>query len=237
MTFNPTEARDSAGKWTIAYHGATKDFQKFNPGDSHEFMLDRALGPHFAKDPEIANSFTIERVNGRDIAPKEGGRIIPVRLPPDDKFLVADQPRYDWAKDKPDVKEWQARETDQNAIEKMVAAEAYKKDPSMLERYLQQARALSADKATEVAHDLVAGNKADIDGGSDLNRFLNNYGGRPYNDADRARMVDLARQSFQDQGYKGIKYINTSPMENATATDPTSYIVFNPDDVRPQHGL
>ncbi len=245
---NDSEARDYHGRWTsggigapapatdkrnIAYHGTTKDFTQFNKGDPAEFMLDRALGPHFAKDPEIANSFVLERVNGRDVGPKEGGRIMPVTLPSDDKFLVPDQPRFDWAKDNPALKEWEARPSDQGVIEQMIAKEGYMKDPAMLERYLQQARALPADKAAEVARDLVAGKKADIDGGSDMDRFVRNYGGRPYNDADRAKMVELAKQSWQDQGYKGIKYINTSPMENATAKDPTSYIVFDPKDVKP----
>ncbi len=241
MAFNPNEARDSHGKWTgdgeetVAYHGTTKDFTEFKAGDPQEYMIDRALGPHFAKDPEIANSFVIERVNGRDIGPKEGGRIIPVTLPSEDKFLVADQPKYDWAKDMPDVKEWQARTTDQSAIEKMVAKEGFKQDPAMLQRYLEQARAMTPDKAAMAASDLVAGKQADVNESSkmDLDRFVNNFGGKPYNDADRARMVDLARASFQAKGYKGIKYINTSPMENAKGGDPTAYIVFDPKDVKP----
>ena len=246
------EARDYHGRWTaggggvpgetrnVAFHGTTKSFEKFLPGNPGEFMLDRALGPHFAADPEIANSFTLERVNGRDIGAKEGGRIIPVVLPSDDKFITADQPRYDWAKDKdiPPEKEWSVRTTDQNVIEKMVAMEGFKKDPALLERYLEQARAIPADKAPGIAADLVAGKKVNLEGrDQDLNRFVNNYGGRPYNDADRARIIDLAKQSWMDQGKAGIKYINTSPMENATAKNPTSYIVFDPDkNVAPLYG-
>lgn len=243
------EARDYHGRWTaggggipgetrnVAFHGTTKAFEKFAPGDKTEFMLDRALGPHFAKDPEIANSFVIERVNGRDVGPKEGGRIIPVVLPSDEHFLQTSQPKFDWAEKNPALKEWEGRPSDQSVIEQMVAKEGFMKDPAILERYLQQARALPADKAAEVARDLVAGKKADIDGGSDMDRFVRNYGGRPYNDADRARIAELAKQSWIDKGYEGIKYTNTSPMENATATNPTSYIVFNPDkSVQPLYG-
>lgn len=243
------EARDYHGRWTagaggvpgetrnVAFHGTTKTFDKFHAGDPTEFMLDRALGPHFAKDPEIANSFVIDRINGRDVGPKEGGRIIPVVLPSDEHFIQPDQPRFDWAKDNPSLKDYEARPSDQNVIEHMIAREGYQKDPALLERYLEQARAMPADKAVEVARDLVAGKTADIDGGSTLDRFLNNYGGRPYNDADRARIVELGKQALIDKGYAGIKYINTSPMENATATNPTSYIVFNPDkDVKPLYG-
>jgi hypothetical protein len=248
------EARDYHGRWTagadgggvpgetrnVAFHGTTQAFEKFKPGDPAEFMLDRALGPHFAKDPEIANSFTLDRINGRDVGAKEGGRIIPVVLSPDEKFITADQPRYDWAKDKevaPD-KEWSVRATDQNVIEKMVATEGFKKDPAILERYLEQARAIPADKAPGIARDLVEGKKVNLDGmDQDLNRFVNNYGGRPYNDADRAEVIKLAKQSWMANGYEGIKYINTSPMENATAKNPTSYIVFDPDKtVSPLYG-
>ncbi len=256
MAFDPNEARDPAGKWmaglgNVAFHGTTHDFAKFKPGDPTEFMLDRALGPHFAKDPEIANSFTVERINGRDVGAKEGGRIIPVVLPPDERFIEADQPLYDRARlpdgsRDPAIPEWNARKTDQNAIEAMVAKEGFTKDPSLLERYLEQSRKLPAEQASQLARGLIAGKTASLAGadhigkeGEDqtLDRFLNNYGGRPYNDADRAALVNMAKQSWMDKGYAGIKYTNTSPMENATATNPTSYIVFDPDkDVKPLYG-
>ena len=247
------EARDYHGRWTaggggvpgekrnIAFHGTVHAFTKFNSGDPTEFMIDRALGPHFARDPEIANSFVINRVNGSDVDAKEGGRIIPVVLPPDEKFIQPDQPKFDWAKDNPNLKEWEARPSDQNVIEKMVAKEGYMKDPALLARYIEQSRAMPADKATQIARDLVAGKAAYTETSNgkpmDLGRFLENFGGRPYNDADRQRLVELGKQALVDKGYAGIKYINTSPMENATAKDPTSYIVFNPDkDVKPLYG-
>jgi hypothetical protein len=37
---------------------------------------------------------------------------------------------------------------------------------------------------------------------------------------------------MKEQGYVGLKYINTSPMETAQAKDPTSYVIFNPQTVR-----
>ncbi len=257
------EARDYHGRWTagggggvpgetrnVAFHGTTKSFEKFSRGNPTEFMLDRALGPHFAKDPEIANSFVIERVNGRDVGPKEGGRIIPVVLPSDEHFLQTEQPRFDWAKDNPNLdktpgsatgerlKEYEARPSDQSVIEQMVGEEGFKKDPAILERYLEQARNIPADEAPKIAAALTSGKTAFVDGKDrDLHSFVQNVGARPYNDADRARLVELARQSWEDKGYAGIKYINTSPMENATATNPASYIVFNPDkDVKPLYG-
>jgi hypothetical protein len=87
------------------------------------------------------------------------------------------------------------------------------------------------EDAARLAKDMVAGKKVElpVDGpGYDIDRLVKNFGGRPFNDADAAKAVGVFKKEMQDKGYAGIKYINTSPMETATAKDPTSYIVFNP---------
>ena len=52
-------------------------------------------------------------------------------------------------------------------------------------------------------------------------------------------MARIARQSWQNQGYKGLRYTNTSPMETmpeAGVKVPTSYVVFDPKDAAPRFG-
>ncbi len=51
---------------------------------------------------------------------------------------------------------------------------------------------------------------------------------KPWNEVDRAKAVEHFRNEMQARGYKGLKYINTSPMETEFAKDPTSYIIFDP---------
>lgn len=195
-----------------AYHGTQRPFETFLEGGTDgDYMLDRALGTHFARDPEIANAFVMDRVNGEDVGAREGGRIYRGHIPDDSELLRVPQPRYESG----------AVASDQRAIEIATMREAYRADPNMLARYLQEARAVPADQAQQMAHRMV-GDDAELDS------FLNNYGGKPYNDADRQRAVRLARQSWQRQGYKGIVYENTSPEETRRASDRTSYIVFDP---------
>lgn len=214
-----------------AYHGTTKEFDHFQVFD--DYMLDRALGVHFAQDPYLANSFVMERVNGREVGAKPGGRVIKAKLP-GDSYLTVDQPEIDHLKGRTDVPLWRRVATDQRAIERAVMKVAYQRDPQMLMRYLRDARNIPALKAASLARGLANGQVVDIpgDGQYDLDKFLNNYGGKPYNDTDRKRAVQVARDVWKGQGYKGLKYINTSPMEMAGVGDPTSYIVFDPVDIK-----
>jgi ribosomal protein S18 len=233
MAFTPGGFK---GGGTKGYHGTLKDFGAFKaPNMKDAYMLDRGLGVHFAKDPEISNSFVMERVNGREVGAKEGGRIIPATIPDEASMLSLEQKPFDWAEKIPDRKPHYGIPSDQYAIEKLTAETAYKKDPAMLARYLTEARRIPEGEAKTLAEAMARGETVTIpleDRPYDLKRFVDNFGGKPYNDADRQAMSDLARQALMEQGYTGIKYINTSPMETATAKDPTSYIVFDPDNIR-----
>jgi hypothetical protein len=231
MAFAPGSFK---GGGTRGYHGTLKDFGAFKaPEMKDAYMLDRGLGVHFAKDPEISNSFVMERVNGRELGAKEGGRIIPATIPDESSMLTVEQPVFDWAKELPDRKPGHGIPSDQYAIEKLTAETAYRKDPSMLARYLVEARRIPEAEAGPLAEAMAKGETVSLnDGIYDLKRFVDNFGGKPYNDADRQAMSDIARQALMEQGYTGLKYINTSPMETATAKDPTSYVVFDPDNIR-----
>jgi hypothetical protein len=68
-------------------------------GEPHDaFGPDRMPGYHFAKDPAVANSFTMERYSQAEHGAKEGGHVIPVRIPSEDQFLEVPQPQYDYAR-------------------------------------------------------------------------------------------------------------------------------------------
>lgn len=233
------EAALNAAMPRSAYHGTPAVFDKFKVPDS-DYMLDRTLGVHLAKDPEVANfmaSKGVKKDAWSGAVTMEGApNVIRAHIPSDLRLLTVDQQPFDWAKDLPDRKPWQAIPSDQSVIEKLVSKEAFQKDPSMLSRYLQQARHVPAADADRIATDLTSGKTATIpnegDTPYDLDRFVSNYGGKPYNEADRAAMSKLARQSLQEKGYDGLQYINTSPMEMGNATDPTSYVIFDPSKLR-----
>ncbi|CAB4167311.1 ParB/Sulfiredoxin [uncultured Caudovirales phage] len=239
---------------TDAFHGTRHDFPAFvnNPGKfvrgekDGPFVLDQALGTHFAKDPNVSNTFA------DDI---EGGRIIPAKIPDEKTFLEARQDLLPYITDRSTPRNPSNVYSDQSAIQKMIAAEGYKLRPDLLARYLVQARKLPEDVAASISKRLAKGKSValkefDISIGPpketsekspwktnkekkvNLERFLDNYGGNPYNSKDRADLVDTARKSWQDKGYTGLKYLNTSPRETEFAKDPTSYIVFDPKHTR-----
>lgn len=209
-----------------AFHGTPHDFTDFLV-DPTNYMLDRALGIHFSKDPAIANSFIENRTNGRLDSYKEGGRIIRANIPDDKHFFVVPQPMYPHAIDK----DWplsQKVRSDQTAIEAEIALRgfAHSDDVDLLPRHLRTSRGMGDTEAQQVANTLNASpDKA--------RAFFINYGGRPYAKSDRVKLVQSAVKSWQADGYVGLKYINTSPMETTHATDPTSYVVFDHKDILP----
>jgi Arc/MetJ-type ribon-helix-helix transcriptional regulator len=238
--FDPDQPRDPHGRWSntqSAYHGTTREIGRFSELGSPDesFMPDRMLGYHFAKDPAVANAFAMERFNEAEHEAKSGGRIIPVTIPSDEHMLQVTQPKYEWANnDRPTNRNI---ETDEVAIAKMIAREAYPSHPDILAKFLEQ-RAMKPEEAASAAKIIASGGTANlpIDGPHDLDRLVNNFlGAYPYDVSMKRQLVNTARENWQKQGYKGLKYINTSPMETmptAGVSDPTSYIVFDPKHVR-----
>jgi hypothetical protein len=190
-------------------------------------MMDRRLGTHFAADPEVSNSFT--RSKGADswagklASVPDGARVISVNLP--GKFLEAKQEIYPSGN----------LQSDQDAIEKMIGQVAFKKDSELLGRFISRARNTSLESGLQAAKDLIAGKPVSKDllitsrDLSSVDDFIGNFGAHVHDISDQKRAVQLARDEWKSQGYKGIKYINTSPMEMEHAKNPTSYIVFDPN--------
>jgi hypothetical protein len=225
---------------TPGYHGTTNTFRGFeNQPMSKSHMVDRALGTHVAADPALASSFPDRAIKddmlkyGQDLQIRGEPQVLPVVIPAENKFLQADQPRY--ARAKATDPEWQSVLTDQGAIQHMAMLKAYQQNPELLERYLMEARAMPAKDAISTARALHRGDTVRSEGlDMDMARFVKNYGGTPYNISDKQAAVDLAREAWEKEGYKGIRYTNTAPMEAGApgVKDPTSYIVFRPENIR-----
>lgn len=207
------------------FHGTRRDFPSFQV-DSTDLAPDRALGVHLAKDPEVSNTF----------AGNPGGNVMDLLIPDDSKFYPLHQREYEWARNKPDIPLSRRVATDQTSVNELMASVVYRDNPRMLERYLVEARKIDPEEARKIAQDMVAGKRVTMptDGREyTLSSFIDDFSGAtPYNESDRIAFNDYARQGLQDQGYVGVKYVNTAPMETATASDPTSYIVFDPKNIR-----
>jgi len=225
---------------TKAYHGtASKDaFRAFeNRPVSEAHMLDRALGTHAAKDPALASSFPENWIGYDEKNLAQSGvigrpRVYPVQIPDETSFLQAVQPKYPNRSSSEPL--WRQVATDQFAIERMIAEKGYPMNPDMLARYLNEARAVEGRDAGRMASEMLKGGRVNlpVDGPHTFDSFIRNFGGKPYNLADKQELTDLARKGWEDEGYKGIRYINTGPTEMTNAKDPTSYIVFDPANIR-----
>jgi hypothetical protein len=232
---------------TRAYHGSTHTFDRFVTPPVDSVNLDRGLGVHLAADPALASSFprraiTEKRGDPSGYSVKQGAapQVYPVAIPPEHKFLQVSQPSY-WD-DAPHGKEWMGIKTDERAVEEMMTAKAYREDPALLERYLREARAMQGNEAQRAAQKMASGEGVilglphEAPNPYTLDQFISNYGGRPYNQRDREAVTDIARGKWQDEGHAGLRYINTSPREAGAkgVVDQTSYIVFDPKDIRSQ---
>jgi len=159
--------------------------------------------------------------------------VLPLRIPAEDKFLQVVQPEVGLNPKLFPL--WQRVMHDEAAVDRMVAGSAYRQDPDLLARYLNQARAIPEREATPMARAMAAGERVPLrDNQFNLDEFIQNYRGVPYNQGDRELMTDLARRQWEGQGYKGLRYINTAPKEAGApgVKDVTSYIIFNPADIR-----
>jgi len=220
--------RRPEGTPTQAYHGTSKPgFERFETPDAGQYMPDRGLGIHLAKDPEIANTFA-----------KDSGGVYPVDMPPEEKFYPIKQDHLPYIEDKTSPKYARNVISDQSAMEHEIYRVAYQQDPEMFARHLERRWNMPREEAVKAAQDITSGKpysnelmsprstREPIVG---LDDYIERDGVvKPWNEGDRAKAIAVFQKHLQDQGYVGVKYINTSPMETANAKDPTSYVLFNP---------
>ena len=228
---------------TDAYHGTRRVFNEFMPWTFDEAgSMDRALGTHAAKDPAMSSeAFALPGGPPRDYHKMgaqeyenlaEKPHVIPLKIPDERTFLQAVQPQVRTPMGNEPY--WKTVRSDTSAIEDMISRETFMRNPDTLAEYLQRGRAFKEPDARAVSRALVQGESVPMESGGkayDLPGLISNYFARPY---DQQHAVDTARGIWQDQGYKGIRYVNTAPMEAGAkgVVDPTSYIVFSPSDIR-----
>src|SRR6516162_2742533 len=150
------------------FHGTRHYFDEFRHTPMSDYPTsDQALGPHFAKDPAISNSFTEDA--GHVGGYREGGHVIPARIPDESEMLRIPQMKYANG----------ATQSDGVAIANAAAAEAYKQQPTMLQSWLTRMHGMSPQDVETRANDLLSGRSVPIrpEGKPDtLQGHLNNYG-------------------------------------------------------------
>lgn len=236
-------------KVPTVYHGtvSTKDFNIFKMSkDADTKPFDAILGTHVSETPEIANKFAEDvykrqpRAFGRDasgmlredlaLKPGDaGGRVLKLHADIRNPKVIDQTRKY-------------AEHSDQYAI----AADLWDtvgNDKSLFVAWAERARNITKKEAEDLFEKLSKG-MGDAEGhfprvtpgeyiaDHDSAGFLLPKEG-PYSKVAVAKMY---KKKLKEQGYDAIKYQNTAPLETRGVRNKTSYIVFEPTQLKSATG-
>lgn len=193
------------------YHGSTKNDLTHLKPDRSEYMVDRAIGSHFAADPSVSQRFATGSNKSR--TPDKQGTVYRTKAPPRSQLKVIRQKVYPHG----------AMESDQNAIDSHVLSTVMSRpeNKDLLVRWAKRNRNLD-DKTAEDLHAHLSAGKAPADRerfGTSYHRngsfrsFFSNYGTGLYDEGMRKEVVDKYLGIMREKGIKGLVYHNTAPME------------------------
>jgi len=197
----------SESQWM--YHGSQKTGVSHLIPNRNEYMIDRAIGGHFAADPQISRKFARGLYNRTD---KSVGTVYRTKAPPRSQLMVLPQK----------INKHGIRGSDQHSIESHVGHTVFS-DPSnkeLFKTYAMNSRMIDEPTAEKLHHHLM--NHKSIDSpefgmarqrGTSFHSFVDNYGGLNTNEGMRKEIVSRYLGIMRNKGIKGLVYHNTSPME------------------------
>lgn len=205
----------SESQWM--YHGSPHEINSLKP-NRDEYMIDRAIGTHFAADQQIANKFTTGKgwEHKNNNAPK--GNLYRTKVPPRSKLLIIKQKRYAGG-----------IESDQGAIGAHISSTVFQKHPDMFKQWAKY-RAnghISDETIDKIHHHLSTGKSLNSDefgvyksshkhANQSFHSFMKNWDSglimNPH-DGFRKEVVNKYLDIMKQRGIKGLVYHNTSPME------------------------
>lgn len=209
------------------YHGTHGNFPNYraNIGASEFNLPDSMLGPHFAKDPRVSGVFAM----------REGGNIRPATLY--GKLYDVLQKPYESG----------AIQSDQVAISGLIADKVFPKRKDLFVNWITKARRVTKKEANVVWEKLLKGETptgADVPelargSQTSFGDYIGNFDGTLHGLGQRGKqqMVREFRKAMRAEGYTGLRYKNTAPMETknyATGEmfNPESVVMFDPRYVR-----
>jgi hypothetical protein len=141
------------------YHGSShRDIKALTP-DRNEFMIDRAIGSHFAADKVVSQRFATHghSLYGGSEKPKEPGIVYKAKTPPRSQLHVIRQKNY---RDKKTGKVF-AKQSDQDAIQSHIAGTVFSQPEhkQMFKDWVKRARAVD-DTTAEGIHAHLSQGKA-----------------------------------------------------------------------------
>lgn len=224
------------------YHGTNKEFDTLEPNRDH-YMIDRAIGSHFASDKTLSDKFTKGLYGNEEGTPVT----IKTQTPPRSKIEKVPQRTYYKIQGKP------IKQTDQNAIEYHVGHTVFShpEGKELFKEWIKQhpnnhMGLMNNEKAEDMYNKLSSGQHVNDPKFGHFASKANTF--RSYLSKDGAfgssmgskpelkrKIVDKFLDIMKEKGVKGLSYINTSPNETQGIRSPKSYILFHPSEHEHQY--
>lgn len=207
------------------YHGTTKDFDKLK-ANRDEYMMDRALGAHFAADPDMAAKFAKGLHTHRDST--VSGTVLKTNVPPRSQLMKVPQKK---------------RQSDQTAISSFVAGTVFQQpeNKEMFIDWIMNSRMIDREMAEEIYH-LLSQGKSPADkkfgvaaskGSNSFRSYVRNFDANltmmSRHPTFRQEVIKKFIDIMKSKGIKGMVYKNTSPMEIQDVRSHKSYVIFEPE--------
>jgi hypothetical protein len=217
-----------AANWM--YHGSPADFENFKTNYS-DFIIDRAIGVHFAADDVISKKFMTGLYDWHN-KNKSGGFLYRVRAPSRSKVIRIHQKVYPSG----------TRASDQAVIGPFVANVVFSKYKILFIRWIKRARQIDDAMANEIYELLKAGKSAsDPKFGTakskdtSIRSYIANFdsGLIMLGQEGKTKLAKLFNNIMKKRGIDALLYENTSPSEirddkgNKIARSTKSYILLS----------
>lgn len=208
------------------YHGTNREFDTLEPNRNH-YMIDRAIGSHFASDKTLSDKFT------QGLYSKEQGTPVTLKTRTPPRSVIQKVPQRE-------------RDYDQSSIERHVGHTVFSHPEGkdlfkewILTHVNNHSGQIDHDKAEEMYTRLSSGQHVNdkkfgtfANKGNTFRSYIEKSGGfgasLGNNPELKRKIVDKFLHIMKEQGIKGLSYRNTSPNELQGVRSPKSYILFNP---------
>ena len=208
------------------YHGTNKEFDTLEPNRDH-YMIDRAIGSHFASDKTLSDKFA------QGLYSREKGNPVTIKTKSPSRSKIEKIPQ---------------RGFDQSDIEQHVGHTVFSHPEGkdlfkdfILTHVNNHSGQIDHDKAEEMYSRLSSGQHVNdkkfgtfANTGNTFRSYISKsgaFGASLGNNPElKRKIVDKFLDIMKERGIKGLSYRNTSPSETENVRSPKSYILFNPSE-------
>lgn len=194
------------------YHGSPNDSLETLTPNRDEYMLDRAIGSHFAADPNVSKKFS------QDLYGNSGktGALYRTRAPKRSELFTVPQKTYSHG----------AIQSDQHAVGSHIISTVFSHPDhkQMFIDWIKHDRGIDDSTANEI-HGLLSRGKAPSDRerystaaskGNSFHSYIGNFTGGNVSEPRKGFKKEVIQKYIgimKQKGYKGLVYKNTSPRE------------------------